>query len=162
MPCPAPCPGICPAYGTINIISKQPSHDPEASFEAGYGNYGLVKLGGFVSGPVSSNLFASVAANYTYHNGYLENIAPGGHDIGEANRGGVRAQLRWEPTANFDATTRVDFSQGSEYFDSFSTLTLPTAFPSLANTIIGDYSKVAINTPQINKTKSGGVSEEMN
>ncbi|MDB5583000.1 MAG: TonB-dependent receptor [Bradyrhizobium sp.] len=148
--------------GVINVNSAPPAHEFGGRFEGTLGNYSLVQLGGYLTGPLANNLFASIAANYTYHRGYLQNIAPGGHDISEANRGGIRVQLRWEPADWIDATTRADFSIAREYFDGFDNLTIKPTFTSLVDSLIGSYTKVALDAQQVSKPKSGGVSEEIN
>lgn len=149
--------------GVVNIISRTPSHTPEGRVELTGGNYGLFQGAGYVTGPLADKLYGSLAFNYIRHDAYFHNIAPGGHDVGEANHGGIKGQLRWEPTETIDATTRVDVELGDEYFETFSNpiVTPPFAAPLTAS-VVGSYRDVALDTPQRLKTQFDGVSEELN
>jgi iron complex outermembrane receptor protein len=149
--------------GTINIISKQPSDTFVAGQELTVGNFAMVQEEAYLSGPlVPGKLQASLAVNYLRHDAYEKNIAPGGNDIDNANRGGVRGQLRWEPADNINATTRFDFNASDERSQSDSVLLAPVANALLANSVIGSNSKVALDSPQGGWTHDGGVSEEIN
>jgi iron complex outermembrane receptor protein len=147
--------------GTINVISRKPSREFDARVELAGGNFGLGQAQAYVTAPVvADRLQGSLAVNYTRHDPYFTNIA--GHDVGNADRGGAKAQLRWEPAANIDATTRMDLSLSDENFESYSQVIAPTPFPSLANTLVGNYRTVALGDPQVMRTHMGGVSEEVN
>lgn len=149
--------------GTINVISTTPSKHFEGKVEGVGGDYGLFQGGAYVTGPVlGDKLTGSLAANYQRHDAYFHNIAPGGHDVGEADRGGVKGQLRWEPTVDISATTRADYTRSDEYFESYSNLTarVPIAAP-VANSLVGFYDTVALNDPQRLHTRIYGVSEDI-
>ena len=149
--------------GTINVISRTPSNTPTGEVSVSGGNYGAIQAQAYVSGPlVADRLQASVAINYTRHDAYFENIAPGGHDVGQADDLSARAQLRWEPTSDVDATLRFDISNMHDYFESYSQPLARTVFPSLANTIVGSFKKVALDALQLNNGRDGGVSAEVN
>ena len=149
--------------GTINIISKQPSDTFVAEQELTVGNFAMAQEQAYISGPlIPGQLQASLAVNYLRHDAYERNIAPGGNDIDNANRGGVRGQLRWEPADNIDATMRFDFNAADENAQSDSVLLAPVPNAPLANSVIGSNSRVALNNPQSGWTHDGGVSEEIN
>jgi iron complex outermembrane recepter protein len=147
--------------GTINVVSLRPSNEFNGRMDLTAGNFGLGQAQAYLTGPlVSGALQGSLAVNYTYHNPYFTNIV--GRDVGDADRGGAKSQLRWEPAPNIDATTRMDLSLSNENFESYSQLIAPTPFPSLANSLIGTYHTVALNDPQVMRTHMGGISEEVN
>ena len=149
--------------GTINIISRQPSDSFVAEQEVTVGNFSMVQEQAYISGPlIPGQLQASLAVNYLRHDAYERNIAPGGNDIDNANRGGVRGQLRWEPAENINATTRFDFNASDEKSQSDSVLLAPVPNAPLANSVIGSNSRVALDSPQSGWTHDGGVSEEIN
>jgi iron complex outermembrane receptor protein len=148
--------------GTINILSKTPSKEFTGEAALSVGNYNLRQGSVYLSGPLSTSTQGSLAVNYVNHDGYFENVVAGQHDVGAANHGGVRGQLRWNVNKDIDATTRFDVAYGDEYFVTFSSLITPTAFPSVANSLIGNFRKVSLNTPQKNRSSSGGLSEEIN
>jgi iron complex outermembrane receptor protein len=148
--------------GTINIISKTPSDSFTGQEELTVGNYGEVQEQAYLSGPlIADKLQGSLAFSYMRHDGYLKNIAPGGNDIFDANHGGLRGQLRFEPTDDIIATTRFDWSMAYEHGNSWSTLLAPSPASPLANSTIGGYSEVALNSPQVTRTNSGGFSEDV-
>lgn len=148
--------------GTINIISRLPDDEFRGKAQLTAGNYSLFQGQAYISGPiVPGKLQASLSGNYIRHGGYIDNIVPGGHDINTANRGGVRGQLRFEPTDGIEMITRADYNKGSEWFESFDHLLTPLAIAPLASSLIGDYTKAAINAPQKSHTEIWGVSEEI-
>jgi iron complex outermembrane recepter protein len=148
--------------GTINLVSRAPSDTFEAKALVAGGTYDLGQAQAYISGPlIPGQLQASLSANYLRHNGYVENIAPGQSDVGSANRGGVRGQLRFVPTDSIEATTRADWSRIDERMDAYSHLLAPTKFAPLANSIIGDFRKAALDAPQNMVTSVWGVSEDI-
>ena len=150
--------------GVVNIISKQPADDFVAKEEITVGNYGLFQESAYVSGPlVKGVLDASIAINYIRHNGYNNNLVTGGVNTDNANHGGVRIQLRWQPTQGVDATTRADYSPYDETVASYDHILVPESFPApLANSTVGQYRTIAMNDPQYNHEGFGGVAEDVN
>src|ERR1700733_3007107 len=109
--------------GTINIISRLPSDEFEAKALVAGGTYDQGQAQGYVSGPLVPDLLqGSLSANYLRHDGYVENVVPGQPDVGNANRGGVRGQLRFAPGEVLEATTRLDWSKTDENMDAYSHL----------------------------------------
>jgi iron complex outermembrane receptor protein len=148
--------------GVVNVISRAPTNVFHAEQEITVGNYGLVQDQTYVSGPlVGDVLDASFSANYIGHSAYLKNIVPGQPGVGNANHGGARLQLRYRPNDRIDATTRVFVTELDERLESFSNILAPVSYAPLATGIIGDYTKVALNTPQTNRVSTNGVSEEI-
>jgi iron complex outermembrane receptor protein len=149
--------------GTVNIISKQPSDTLTGQEELTIGNYGTVQEQAYISGPlIPGELQGSLAINYLRHDAYLKNLVPGTDGVDDANHGGFRGQLRWEPADSIDATTRFDASAGSEHPNNYYALVTPVSGATLANSAIGSFHQVALNSPSNDDTHSGGVSEEIN
>jgi iron complex outermembrane recepter protein len=149
--------------GTINIISLQPSDTFVGQQELTVGNFAMVQEQAYVSGPlIPGTLQASLAVNYLRHDAYQQNIASGGNDIDNANHGGLRGQLRWEPIEGVDATTRFDWTSARENVESDGNLLAPVANAPLANSVIGSNSKVALGLPQHGTTNDWGISEDIN
>ncbi|WEK02313.1 MAG: TonB-dependent receptor [Candidatus Sphingomonas phytovorans] len=151
------------AGGTINVISRKPGDDFAARLAVTAGDYGLVQTQGYVSGPlIPGKLQVSLSGNYLRHNGYIENIAPGGHDIDSANRGAVRGQIRLS-LGSVEAITRGDWYRTYEYIESYDQLLARVSVPApLANSTVGTYRKVALDLPQLLDARGGGVSQEIN
>ena len=153
------------AGGTINVISQQPSNTLTADTALTVGTNNLVQTRDYLSGPLADHAQASLAVSYQRHDGYIRNIAPGGHDIEDANRGSVRGQLRVELTDRLDATTRADWSALDENYESYDHILVPVLRPvpaPLANSTLGNYHQVAMNSPQVITSHNGGVSEDVN
>lgn len=152
--------------GTINIISKKPTNEFTGKAQLSYGNFDAITAQGYVSGALVEDVVqASLAASYVTRDDYFDNLVAGRPGTGNANRGGVRGQLRILPAPNVELITRADWSKGNERFDSYDHLLVRftpggvNAAP-LANSIVGNYHKVAINSPQFNRTKFWGISQE--
>ncbi|HEY3797528.1 MAG TPA: TonB-dependent receptor [Caulobacteraceae bacterium] len=92
--------------GTINYISKKPTHEFYAEGRLGGGSYGKWDGEAVVSGPISDNVRFRLGGNYTDESGgYFTNLdqpgSPQGGDIAQGNSGSsyyLEAQL----DANFD------------------------------------------------------------
>ena len=148
--------------GVVNITSLAPAHDFQGRVEVTGGNYDLAQVAGYVTGPMVNNVYGSLAINYLNHDGYFHNVDPSGKDVGSANHGGVKGQIRWEPTANIDATTRADVELGNEQMESYSNTIVAPKIAPLAASVAGSYRDVALNDPQPLKTQFDGISEEVN
>lgn len=154
--------------GTINIISKKPADHFSGKLQLTVGNHEAVTAQGYVSGPIAGDaVSASLAASYVRRDDYFDNILAGRKGTGNAHRGGLRGQIRILPADSVELITRADWSKGEDRFDSYDHLLVPFrpggANPApLASSIVGDYHKVAINSPQFNRTKFWGVSQEAN
>jgi iron complex outermembrane receptor protein len=150
--------------GTINIISRQPTDTFSAEQVLTLGNYGLVQGQAYVSGALlPGTLQGSLSVDYISHADYEKNIAPGAQPgVDDGNHGGVRVQVRYEPTEDIDMTTRADWSYLHENLQSYDHLAVPYPADTVGATIIGNYQRVAINSPQTDYQHTGGVSEDIN
>jgi outer membrane receptor protein involved in Fe transport len=63
--------------GLMQVITKDPSDDPELTLRAGYGNYGAVDLGLYAAGPIASRVKANLGMNYGGDDGAGRNFATG-------------------------------------------------------------------------------------
>jgi iron complex outermembrane receptor protein len=145
------------------VISRLPTDTFNAKEQLTVGNFSLIQNQASISGPlIPGVLRASLSGNYIRHEPYVQNIVPGQHGVGEENRGSVRGQLRWEPTNDIEAVTRIDWSEAVQYYDGYSHLLAPVPRAILANSIIGSFTKVALNTPQLELVLNRGISEEIN
>lgn len=148
------------AGGTINIISRAPSDDLKARMAASVGNYGLVDLGGYVSGPiVADKVQASIAASYVNHKAYRENVVASGNDVDDEDSRAIRGQLRLVLSDRIVATTRADYALSRQRIPGFSVLR--TTYDPVTNAILGNHDKVALDYPQFSRTRVWGVSEDI-
>ena len=148
--------------GALNLISKTPSQEFKFQNVVTVGNYNLLEEQFYVSGPIiNDKVTASLAVDAVRRDGYLENIFPGGHDLMDANRYGVRGQVRWQVASNIVDTVRADYEFTKEHYASQAKLLRPVTWNSLANAIVGDFHKVAINQPANNREAAWGLSNEL-
>jgi len=149
--------------GTINIISRKPSDRFEGQVQLAGGTYGQFQGQAYVSGPIAPGLLqVSLAGNYIRHDDYFENIVPGGQNVGSERHGGVRGQIRFTPSSSLELITRADWSKSEGHLLNFSKTLAPFPPARLANSILGDDRKVALNTPQPITTENWGISQEIN
>ena len=99
--------------GIVSVITAPPSHTFGGVVEASYGNYNAIVLKGVVTGPLSETVAVSLAGNYNKRDGY-------GRDLNlnaktqDRNRYGGRAQLLFEPSADFKVRLIADYDKIDE------------------------------------------------
>ncbi|MGN3974084.1 TonB-dependent receptor [Tsuneonella sp. SYSU-LHT278] len=86
--------------GVISIVTKSPSFNFGGSVEASYGNYDAMVVKGYLTGPISDTVAASLAAGYNKRDGYVTNLA-NGDDVNDRNRWFTRGQVLFEPSDTF-------------------------------------------------------------
>jgi iron complex outermembrane receptor protein len=146
--------------GTINIISRQPTDDYQAAIRLLAGAYAEAGAAAYVSGAlVAGKADFSLSGTYYRHDAYRENIVPDRPNIDNANRGSARFQLRLTPQDDLEATTRINWTEADEAILGTSMLLLP--FDAVTNSILGNYHKVAINGPDHDLTRGGGIAEDI-
>jgi len=112
------------AAGVINVVSKAPSHDFEATLEAtlsqlhGGKNATAGRLAGSISGPLSDRVRARLTAVGVSQQRLFENLQPGVADANNLNRYAVRAEV--EVDLSETATLRIAGAR-SEVFDTDTT-----------------------------------------
>lgn len=79
--------------GAINVIQNKPTDEFEAFLSADYGRFNALDLEGAVSGPVSEGVRGRVAIKHRSGDGYIENLSPGGDDLGDEDTLSLRASL---------------------------------------------------------------------
>lgn len=83
--------------GVISIVTKKPSFRFGGQVEASYGNYDAMVVKGYLTGPISDTIAASVAAGYNKRDGYVTN-AFNGDDLNNRDRWFARGQVLFEPS----------------------------------------------------------------
>jgi len=98
--------------GVIHIHSRNPSKEPMADVTIGYGNFDTVSGKFYVSGGLTDNISANVAAFYTdQRDGWGKNIVTGNDALTE-EAWGVRGKILIEPSDTFSALLTAHYDRG--------------------------------------------------
>ena len=87
--------------GSVNLITRKPTEELEGYGRLTLGDYGLTRIEGAVSGPISDKVLGRLAFKSTDREGYGENILTG-NDIDDANKQAVRGHLQFDTGENSD------------------------------------------------------------
>ncbi|RIA45485.1 iron complex outermembrane receptor protein [Hephaestia caeni] len=100
--------------GAIKIITRTPQFTPEANFTASYGfDFKEIKLGGFVTGPVSDSIAASLAVNHSSNEGYVYNLQSR-HNVASRDTVSVRGRLLIDITPRLRTIITGNFAKGND------------------------------------------------
>jgi iron complex outermembrane receptor protein len=155
--------------GAINFITKAPPDHFEFEDTLNLGDYNLVDESFRIGGPLLNNLQGSFSVSHVQHDGYVTNVDPAvGGKLDDANRTGVRAKLKWEPTADITDTLTGDYYWTHERYESADELLLPTtglnsgSYPDpVQNAIIGQPWKADLGLLPIEAEQAYGVTNEL-
>lgn len=109
--------------GIISIVSKGPAPTFSAGFEATYGNYDFLRLGGHLNAPLTESLAARIDATYSRRDGFYKDVT-NDTDVNNRDRYFVRGQLKFEPSSDLtvriigDYTKRDEDCCGAVYIDT--------------------------------------------
>lgn len=117
--------------GVISIVTKEPSFNFGGSVEASYGNYDAMVFKGYLTGPISDTIAASLAAGYNKRDGYVTNLF-NGDDLNNRNRWFARGQVMFEPSDTFKFRLIGDYDKIDEKCcAAFNLQRSPTRTPAI-------------------------------
>ncbi|NBW75896.1 MAG: TonB-dependent receptor [Sphingomonadaceae bacterium] len=99
--------------GVISMITREPSFNFKGSVEASYGNYDAVVFKGYVTGPITDSIAASISGGINKRDGYITDLGYNGK-ANERDRWFVRGQLRIEPTDALKIRLIADYDKIDE------------------------------------------------
>ena len=145
--------------GTINVISRRPSfNESDYKIQLAAGNEGYTQIEGYVSGPiVEDSISGSLSVQKKDRDAYLKNAVPDGDDLDDDDSLGLKGQLRARLGESAEAVLRADYYEQDNATPGFSTLLTASPAP-LANSILGDFGKIAVNAPHGYERENWGVS----
>jgi iron complex outermembrane receptor protein len=127
--------------GLIQITTLGPEFEWTGKAQFGYGNYGTVNAGAYVSGGITDNVAISLSAQYENRDeGFGRNLFTG-RDIQTGKTWAARAKLRWDPGADTSIVLSGDLNgrDGVEpAFRQFSRNTLGIVPPGSDRDIVSD------------------------
>ncbi len=100
--------------GSINVITNRPVMDEvEGSLKVTHGAYNRASYEGILNLPLTDNLATRFVMASDKHDGYIENHVVEGpsDDLREKNQFYLRSVTRYEPSDEFNATFRFDYSK---------------------------------------------------
>ena len=95
--------------GAINITTRSPTFEPEASEEISFGNYRFVQAKASGSGPLGDTLAARISVVSTRRDGVIDNVSTGQKE-NEVGNQAIRGQLLFKPDDRFQFKLSADFS----------------------------------------------------
>ncbi|NIB41640.1 TonB-dependent receptor [Pseudomaricurvus alkylphenolicus] len=95
--------------GAINLTSKRPSEELEASLEVGAGNYGLQSYRGMVTGPLAENINGKISFSRKNRDAYVDSVIDPDIETGDLDSGNVRAQVLVTPQDNLELLLTLDY-----------------------------------------------------
>lgn len=99
--------------GLINVVTKNPGEEVAGRVQLELGNYNLVKLGGYVSGPVWDNGGASLAITSTTRDGTSVNSVTGNR-VDDLSRFAIRSKLVFNPSDDLEVKIGLGHNQIDE------------------------------------------------
>lgn len=100
--------------GALNIITKAPEFEWGSFIEGSYGNYGLKRVAGGITGPIADDQAAlRFYGAFEERNGLIEDFITG-DEFNTRDRYTLKGQLLLEPTDNFSLRMIADFSERDE------------------------------------------------
>jgi iron complex outermembrane receptor protein len=95
--------------GAIEIVSRAPTFEPEASGAISMGSVDFLQARGSVSGPLAAGLAGRLSAQLTRRDGVIRNVATG-ERLNALDNYALRAQLLFEPSARLRLRLIADVS----------------------------------------------------
>jgi iron complex outermembrane receptor protein len=142
--------------GTINVISRAPSAPPQAMVRLGVGSHGAQRAEARLSGPVMGGVHLSLAMLASQRDGYLTNVAPGVGDVDDERAASARGQVAISVLPGVETVIRGDRSWAHDALAGNVKILAHTGDP-VANSVLGDYRRVALNYRPDSRRESGGV-----
>ncbi|MBD1597704.1 TonB-dependent receptor [Pseudomonas typographi] len=100
--------------GAIAIQSRKPTFTPQGSIRQSIGQRGYTQTQGMFSGPLSQTLAGRINLSHTEKGGYVHNEYTG-HELGGSNQDGLRGQLLWVPSSDFNLRLIADLNRATSY-----------------------------------------------
>jgi len=96
--------------GVLNISTRAPTFSPERTVEVSGGQDGYFQAKGTVNGALTDTLAARLSAYRTRDDGFIKNIHTG-DDLNGGERQGVRGQLLFKPSDDFNLRWINDYNE---------------------------------------------------
>ena len=145
--------------GAILVTTRAPSNHFTGRITGSFGRFDDVRLGAYVSGPLTDTLSADLVASYHDDNGYTRDVLSDVR-LSTYREYSVRGKLQWEPT---DVTRFRLIADWGVLQDSSGNTgrPIPGTLTSVAGALIPDDPlEVALSFTPYSRNRGGGVSFE--
>jgi len=147
--------------GAINFITRKPELSGVGGYvDAGYGNYNDIRINS--AGEltlVEDVLGVRAAVSYGSHDGYVNNVFPGGKDLANADNLRTRLSVRYQPSDNLDINLRLFASRARQIQPGVVALGVGSnginPFSGYSRGNLGFF-EVSSDNPHLNKYNSEG------
>jgi len=145
--------------GAVNYIAAAPRDMPEAGAEVTYGRFDRIRLGGYVTGPITQSLTGRLAVQGRWGDGWQKSITRPGDRLGRVRELQGRVTLEWRPserlTSRLTATLTHDGSEtpAGQFFAAapiLPALLVPglLTFPTVTKPRAADWSSTRVGTSE--------------
>ncbi|MFU8926980.1 TonB-dependent receptor [Acinetobacter puyangensis] len=98
--------------GLLNITSKAPTFYPDNSLEISFGERNYFQAKGSLSDALSETVAGRFSFYKTTQDGFIKNIyQPDADKLNDIDRQGIRGQILWQPTDNFNLRWIADYHE---------------------------------------------------
>lgn len=141
--------------GVIDIVTRAPDATPRAQADASIASRNNYALDAGASGPLSTNVYASLAASKDGGDGYLNNLS-GRRDYNGTDGANLRGRLIWKPDERSEISAMLlahrANDDGGEIYAPVDLASF-NALPTLGGLHLGRFDQ-AIDTPGFNSGRS--------
>jgi outer membrane receptor protein involved in Fe transport len=117
--------GTASAVGAISLVSARPREGFSGEVRGGYGNFNQTLVGGYVN-IGNDTIAARIAGEWRTRDGYVENLNPNQEEeLYAQNQLGLRASIRYTPTADFTLDLIGTYDQQRNGGTPFISATFP-------------------------------------
>ncbi|TAJ72789.1 MAG: TonB-dependent receptor [Phenylobacterium sp.] len=118
--------------GAVNYIAAPPRPTTQVGVEGTYGRFDRIRVGGFVTGPITDALLARVAVQGRWGDGWQKSITRPGDRLGKIEELQARAALEWRPTARLTSRLTLTLTHDGSESPAGQFLAAAPVIPALA------------------------------
>ena len=156
--------------GVILVNTAKPEFETSGQIEIGAGNYNQRSLRGYITGPLSESVAASLGGSMLERDGYIDNVALG-TELNDRDRWALRGELMFEISESTELRVAVDFDELDEkccgtanLFDgpAGAALAALSIVPGTAYSTDPYRYETYLNQDPVNKAENGGITATFN
>lgn len=119
--------------GAVNFIAAKPTDAFSQGLDITYGNFNRLRLGGFVSGPITDRLSARLAFRTSRGDGWQQSVSRPGDTLGRISTQQARLTLDWRATESLESLLTLTFTHDGSDSEAAQFIKPVVTIPALAN-----------------------------